>query len=84
MFTGRLTLALEDTGTRVMSGRARVTCRARARGRALYVGIHRFKNGFAVCRWIVPRSVKGHRLIGTIRVSVGGRRGARWFSRVVR
>lgn len=83
-FTGRLTVSLEDTGRRVLSGRGRVTCKASAGGRPIYVGIHRFRNGFVVCRWNLPKSAKGLRLIGTIRVSVGGRRTARWFSRVVR
>lgn len=83
-FTGRLTLALEDNGKRVLSGRGRVTCKARAGGRPVYVGVHRFRNGFAVCRWILPKSAKGKRLIGTIRVHLGGKRAARWFSRVVR
>jgi uncharacterized protein YkwD len=83
-FTGRLTLSMESTGKRVLSGRGRVTCRARAGGRPVYVGIHRFRNGFAVCRWNVPKATKGLRLIGTIRVHLGGKRTARWFSRVVR
>jgi uncharacterized protein YkwD len=83
-FTGRLTLAHEDTAKRVLSGRGRVTCKARAGGRPVYVGVHRFRNGFAVCRWILPKSAKGKRLIGTIRVHVGGKQAARWFSRVVR
>jgi hypothetical protein len=83
-FTGRLTISLGDTGKRVLTGRGRVTCKARAGGRPAYVGIHRFRNGFAVCRWNLAKSAKGRRLIGTIRVSVGGRQTARWFSRVIR
>jgi uncharacterized protein YkwD len=81
-FTGRLTITVHSTGQRVRTGRA--TCKARARGRLVWVGVHRFENGFVVCSWSVPRGVKNHRLIGTIRVSAGGKRTARWFSRVVR
>lgn len=83
-FTGRLTVSLEGTGRRVLSGRGRVTCKARAGGRPVWVGIHRFRNGFVVCRWRLPKAVKGRRMIGTIRVSVDSRRTARWFSRIVR
>jgi uncharacterized protein YkwD len=81
-FTGRLTINVRSTGQRVRTGRA--TCNARARGRPVWVGVHRFENGFVVCSWSIPRAVKNHRLIGTIRVSTEGKRTARWFSRVVR
>jgi uncharacterized protein YkwD len=81
-FTGRLTISRPSTDQRVDAGRA--TCRAQTAGRRVWVGIHRFRNGFVVCSWHVPRIAKGHRLIGTIRVSVGNKRTARWFSRIVR
>jgi hypothetical protein len=66
----------------VHAGRA--TCKAHTAGRPVRVGIHRFRNGFVVCSWHVPRIAKGHRMIGTIRVSVGKKQTARWFSRIVR
>jgi uncharacterized protein YkwD len=81
-FTGRLTISLPGTHERVRTGH--VTCKARARGRVVWAGIHRFQNGFVVCRWWLPQGVERHRLIGTIRVSAGGKQTARWFSRVVR
>jgi uncharacterized protein YkwD len=81
-FTGRLTISRPVTDKRVHAGRA--TCRARTAGRRVWVGIHRFRNGFVVCSWHVPRVAKGHRLIGTIHVAVGKKRTARWFSRIVR
>ena len=82
IFTGRLTISMPGTHERVRSGR--VTCQARARDRVVRVGTHRFQNGFVVCKWRLPHGVERHRLIGTIRVSAGGKRTARWFSRVVR
>lgn len=82
MFTGRLMISMPGTHKRVRSGH--VTCQARARDRVVWVGIHRFQNGFVVCRWRLPQGVERHRLIGTIRVSAGGKRTARWFSRLVR
>jgi uncharacterized protein YkwD len=82
MFTGRLTISVPGTHERVRTGH--VTCEARARERVVWVGLHRFQNGFVVCRWWLPKGVERHRLIGTIRVSAGGKQTARWFSRVVR
>jgi outer membrane biosynthesis protein TonB len=81
-FTGRLTISVPGTRERVRTGR--VTCNARAAGRPVWVGIHRFKNGFVVCRWHVPKYAKRHRIIGTIQVTAGDKRTARWFSRIVR
>jgi uncharacterized protein YkwD len=81
-FTGRLMISLPGTHERVRTGHA--TCKAHARGHRVWVGIHRFKEGFVVCRWWVPKTARNHRLIGTIRVNAGGNRTARWFSRVVR
>jgi uncharacterized protein YkwD len=81
-FTGRLMISHPETRERVRTGR--VTCNARAAGRPVWVGIHRFRKGFVVCRWWIPRVAQGHRIIGTIRVRAGGKRTARWFSRVVR
>jgi uncharacterized protein YkwD len=81
-FTGRLTISDPRTRERVRTGE--VTCKARARDRVVWVGIHRFDNGFVVCRWWLPESVGRHRLVGTIHVSAEGKRAARWFSRVVR
>jgi hypothetical protein len=81
-FTGRLTISVPRTHERVRTGR--VTCNARTRGRPVWVGIHRFKNGFVVCRWHLPLTARRHRIIGTIRVAAGGKRTARWFSRVIR
>jgi cysteine-rich secretory family protein len=80
-FTGRLTISLPGTRQRVRTGH--VTCKARADGRPVWVGVHRFRNGFVVCRWRLPQRAKGRRMIGTIRVSAGGRQTARWFSRLV-
>jgi uncharacterized protein YkwD len=81
-FTGRLMVHEPDTRKRVESGR--VTCNAHTAGRRVWVGIHRFRNGFVVCRWHVPQIARHHRLIGTIQVFSEGRRTARWFSRIVR
>ena len=81
-FTGRLTISLASTDQRLRTGRA--TCKAHAGGRAVWVGVHRFRKGFVVCRWKLPRAAKGKRMIGTIRVFADGKRTARWFSRVVR
>jgi hypothetical protein len=61
-----------------------VTCKARTAGRPVWVGVHRFRNGFVVCTWRIPQIAEGHRLIGTIRVVAGGKKTARWFSRIVR
>jgi uncharacterized protein YkwD len=82
--TGRLTLSVRATGQRLRSGRGHVSCRARAGRFAVWVGIHRFRNGFVVCKWRIPKHTRGTRMIGTIRVSVEGKRTARWFSRIVR
>jgi Cysteine-rich secretory protein family len=81
-FTGRLRIIEPDTRRRVETGR--VTCNAHSAGRRVWVGIHRFRNGFVVCRWQVPNIARRHRLIGTIRVFAEGKRTARWFSRIVR
>jgi uncharacterized protein YkwD len=82
VFTGRLMIHEPESRRRVETGR--VTCKAHSAGRSIRVGIHRFRNGFVVCRWQVPQIARRHRLIGTIHVFVGGKRTARWFSRIVR
>jgi uncharacterized protein YkwD len=81
-FTARITVTEPGTHERVRAGR--VTCGARVADRPVWVGIHRFKNGFVVCRWRIPHTAERHRIIGTIRVSAAGKRTARWFSRIVR
>jgi hypothetical protein len=81
-FTGRLAVSLARTHQRLRTGQ--VTCKARTAGRPVWVGAHRFRNGFVVCTWRIPQIAEGHRLIGTIRVVAGGKRTARWFSRIVR
>jgi hypothetical protein len=81
-FTGRLTITRTATKKRVEAGEA--TCKAHTAGRRVWADVHRFANGFVVCKWQLPKIATGHRLIGTIRVSVGNKQTARWFSRIVR
>ncbi|MFN2471564.1 MAG: CAP domain-containing protein [Gaiellaceae bacterium] len=82
-FTAQVRVEVRGNGTPVTAGL--VVCRARVGKRAIWLGVHRFKDGRATCTWRAPRWARGRHIVGTIGIRTAeGKRGVRNFTRSIR